>query len=119
MWPAWRLPAARLLAAALGLLAATAAGAAEPEGPALRLVGRGLYLEHCAVCHGESARGAGPVAETLSTRPSNLEALAHRHEAPWFFQRMSEGWRQMHPQRHNLTAAQRWHIALYLVSLRR
>lgn len=38
--------------------------------------GRVLYMTHCASCHGTSARGDGPVADSLRRRPSDLTQLA-------------------------------------------
>src|SRR5438093_9318556 len=35
-----------------------------------------LFLDYCASCHGNSARGNGPVAEILRVRPANLTVLA-------------------------------------------
>ena len=37
-----------------------------------------LYRTFCASCHGESAKGDGPVAALLSTRPPDLTAIAAR-----------------------------------------
>lgn len=38
--------------------------------------GRRLFMTYCASCHGTAARGDGPVADTLSTRPADLTELA-------------------------------------------
>lgn len=40
--------------------------------------GRILYHQMCASCHGEDARGHGPVARELKTPPSDLTVLAKR-----------------------------------------
>ena len=40
--------------------------------------GQGLYLQHCASCHGESGDGAGPVAASLNRAPSDLRKIAQR-----------------------------------------
>ena len=37
-----------------------------------------LYKTFCASCHGESAKGDGPVAAMLNTRPPDLTAIAAR-----------------------------------------
>lgn len=34
--------------------------------------GRRSYLNHCAVCHGESGRGDGPRSRNLASRPRDL-----------------------------------------------
>ena len=38
--------------------------------------GRDLFLNHCATCHGTSARGDGPMAAILSVPPADLTAIA-------------------------------------------
>src|SRR5699024_1697208 len=35
-------------------------------------IGRELYLEHCAMCHGEDTKGAGPAAAGLERTPTDL-----------------------------------------------
>ncbi len=40
--------------------------------------GREVYLRHCAACHGEAAKGDGPVAQSLQRRPSDLTQIAQR-----------------------------------------
>jgi mono/diheme cytochrome c family protein len=41
--------------------------------------GEAMYKEFCAACHGADARGNGPAASTLKTRPPDLTMLAKRH----------------------------------------
>jgi mono/diheme cytochrome c family protein len=41
--------------------------------------GRALFLEHCASCHGASARGDGPVASSLRNFPGDLTQFAKRN----------------------------------------
>src|SRR5690348_2011853 len=41
--------------------------------------GKVMYQEHCATCHGSDAKGTGPMAPLLITRPSDLTLLAKRH----------------------------------------
>ena len=41
--------------------------------------GQGLYLQHCASCHGESGDGAGPVSGSLKRPPSDLTRIAERN----------------------------------------
>jgi hypothetical protein len=37
------------------------------------------YLSHCASCHGDSAKGDGPRAAKLSTRPTDLTILSKKN----------------------------------------
>ncbi len=41
--------------------------------------GQGLYLQHCASCHGESGDGTGPLAESLRRAPSDLRLIAQQN----------------------------------------
>jgi mono/diheme cytochrome c family protein len=40
--------------------------------------GEALYRRHCASCHGEKARGNGPVAEFISVTVPDLTRIAQR-----------------------------------------
>jgi mono/diheme cytochrome c family protein len=69
------------LLTALGVvvLLSTAAVGAESKAVAR---GWALYLDHCAVCHGRSGDGRGPMAKILSTPPDNLRLLSERYGNP-------------------------------------
>ncbi len=41
--------------------------------------GEELYGRFCASCHGEQARGDGPVARSLRTAPPDLTTISQRH----------------------------------------
>jgi mono/diheme cytochrome c family protein len=41
--------------------------------------GEVMYKQFCAACHGAHAKGNGPVASTLRTKPPDLTSLAKRH----------------------------------------
>jgi mono/diheme cytochrome c family protein len=41
--------------------------------------GEELYARFCASCHGEQARGDGPVAPSLRTAPPDLTTISQRH----------------------------------------
>ena len=57
-------------------VAATASGAyaqtSEPSGSA-------LYLLYCASCHGPQAKGDGPVAANMTTKPADLTTISKRN----------------------------------------
>ena len=76
--------ASALLAAGILLLAGvplTASDADTEPDPRQVLVERGefLYGIYCANCHGEAARGDGPLVTELKTRPSDLTLLSARN----------------------------------------
>lgn len=41
--------------------------------------GAQLYREHCAVCHGVDAKGAGPAAEALKRPPTDLTQISRKN----------------------------------------
>jgi mono/diheme cytochrome c family protein len=70
-------PLALLASAALGLaLAAPAQQTA--EAPLMGETGDELFKTYCASCHGRSAKGDGPIAEHLRSRPPDLTLIARR-----------------------------------------
>jgi len=42
--------------------------------------GGALFKTYCAVCHGKTAKGDGPLADDLRFRPPNLTLLAKRNK---------------------------------------
>ena len=66
--------------AVMGLLAAA------PPKPAPKQLksppppdGAVVFRAYCAACHGDDGKGAGPVAESLHMRPSDLTGLKQRN----------------------------------------
>ncbi|EPX79630.1 c-type cytochrome [Salipiger mucosus] len=57
--------------ACLAMLLATAGPGAAQDAD----VGRALYHQHCATCHGLEGRGEGPMAGVLLIKPVNLTEL--------------------------------------------
>jgi mono/diheme cytochrome c family protein len=45
-------------------------------------MGRQIYLQRCASCHGLTGEGDGPVAPALNTPPANLRRLSERFGNP-------------------------------------
>ena len=41
--------------------------------------GKEMYINHCAACHGENAKGDGPAATALKTTPADLTTLAQKN----------------------------------------
>ncbi|GAA4222814.1 cytochrome c [Sagittula sp. NFXS13] len=66
--------------AALGAVALSGCmedGAGEMPGPQ---DGQALFMENCAVCHGEDAKGNGPLARRLEKAPKDLTLIELRHK---------------------------------------
>ncbi len=51
-----------------------------PVQPTATLNGADLYHQYCAVCHGVDGRGAGPAAEALKERPSDLTLISRHNQ---------------------------------------
>jgi mono/diheme cytochrome c family protein len=66
--------AACLAMALSGIVAASAA--AQGTAP----MGAYLFRTYCASCHGTSARGDGPLADSMRRRPADLTAIAQRNK---------------------------------------
>jgi mono/diheme cytochrome c family protein len=73
--------------------------------------GKKLYLQHCAECHGNDARGRGRAMNLRSPGVQN----ATPGELVWFL-RNGNLWRGM-PSWSGLPAERRWQIVTYLKSL--
>jgi mono/diheme cytochrome c family protein len=61
------------------LLAPLALMACVPDPQDQPVSGRAAFLESCAACHGEDARGTGPLAPGLDPHPADLTAIAARN----------------------------------------
>ena len=60
---------------------AVAASGQEPPSPPVQQTDSGsdLFKTYCAVCHGKSARGDGPLAANMKKRPPDLTQFAARN----------------------------------------
>lgn len=56
-----------------------AAAGVSAQASAFADVGRLEYEANCAACHGPDAKGDGPVAEVLTTQPSDLTTITERY----------------------------------------
>jgi hypothetical protein len=54
------------------------AGCMEPEMPGPQ-DGRALFMENCAICHGENGRGDGEMARAMARAPADLTLIALRN----------------------------------------
>ncbi|SRR5579871_1317735 len=73
---AFVLIAALIVSAAPGARAQTQPAPKSYEKLIYSVKGPDLFRAHCAACHGPNAKGDGPVAAMLKTKPANLTLLA-------------------------------------------
>jgi mono/diheme cytochrome c family protein len=58
--------------------------------PGKAISGKTLFMEHCASCHGDDAKGAGPAALALKRQPPDLTALAKRNHGKFPYDEVSK-----------------------------
>ena len=74
-----------LAAAEALLILATGVNAASAQDTSLQRTGAMEYRISCAACHGEDARGAGPLASVLKVRPTDLTQLSKNNQGSFPF----------------------------------
>ncbi len=52
--------------------------------------GHQLYLDYCGSCHGQYARGDGPLAEHLKVAPSDLTRISQRNDGEFPHERVAK-----------------------------
>ena len=65
--------------AGLTLAGVLLAGRADAQSTSAQ-TGDYLFRTYCAACHGTSARGDGPLADSMRKRPANLTEIAKRNK---------------------------------------
>jgi high-affinity iron transporter len=110
----------------LVLSACEAGGPAPPAGfdtPEARARGRALFLEHCAICHGERADGQGPRRPSLQPPPASFRDPSWRARTTpgHVFETVREGRRgtPMAGWRAVLDEGQTWDVVAYLLGAAR
>lgn len=63
---------------ALAAAPALGSGMASAMETATQRSGRAFYLAACAQCHGQDAKGNGPIARVLTVRPTDLTTMSQR-----------------------------------------
>lgn len=92
-----------------------------PDETSLQM-GRELFAENCAVCHGEQGRGNGPAAANLTIKPpdygsGHLDIHTDGDVFYWIQNGISQG-SPMPPFKDKLTDAEIWHVVNYVRRLR-
>ena len=74
-----------------------------------------LFSQNCTICHGETGRGDGPAAPSLSLQPANLYDHIPIHPDVFFFGVISKGLGGVMPAfEGQLSEEDRWNILNYL-----
>jgi mono/diheme cytochrome c family protein len=83
--------------------------------------GRALFMENCALCHGDTGKGDGILGLTLNPRPADLtqHAIAGIHTDAQLFEWISNGFpgSSMPPFKASLSDTDRWHLVNFIRSL--
>lgn len=83
--------------------------------------GRQLFNRNCALCHGETGRGDGPITQFWDAqmrKPADLtEARMKTMSDGTVYITISNGFGTMPPLRENLDVRERWDIANYIKTL--
>ena len=81
MTSTWTHRARHTLAlAGLSLAGVLLASPAPAQTDATGATGDYLFRTYCAACHGTSAKGDGPLADSMRTRPADLTEIAKRNK---------------------------------------
>jgi cytochrome c oxidase cbb3-type subunit 2 len=97
-----------------------------PISPQLLAVGKQIYGQQCAACHGLSGRGDGEAAYLLYPKPRDFVAARYRLVSTWdrvptdqdLFDTISRGMPgSAMPSWEHLSAEQRWGLVYYIKSL--
>jgi mono/diheme cytochrome c family protein len=89
-----------------------------PSSPAVLSVIRPIYLDKCAVCHGDFGKGDGHDAKLYDPRPTNFSDAIQIGTATdgELFYKLSEGRRPMPSFKKRLSEEQRWQLVLLIRS---
>jgi mono/diheme cytochrome c family protein len=94
--------------------------------PKLLALGKQIYAQQCAACHGADGRGGGPAAYLLYPKPRNFVAANYRLVSTWermptdqdLFNTITRGMPgSAMPSWGHLPEEQRWALAYYVKSL--
>jgi mono/diheme cytochrome c family protein len=76
--------------------------------------GKALYETYCAVCHGVSGEGNGPIAEKIPHPPSFKSDRLLQFQPGRFFHVITMGSRKMPSYAAQLSASERWKVIAYV-----
>jgi mono/diheme cytochrome c family protein len=76
--------------------------------------GRTLYQVYCLVCHGESGKGDGPIAEKIPHPPSFVSDRLMQFAPGRIFHVITMGTSKMPPYAAQLSPTERWKVVSYV-----
>ncbi len=81
--------------------------------------GKRLYSANCAMCHGQTGKGDGPVAASLKPKPMDLtdKKFMAQHTDGEFYWMITKGKAPMPGYGKTLSEKDRWHIVNYIRTL--
>jgi mono/diheme cytochrome c family protein len=88
----------------------------EPSSPVSLETGRAYFDTFCAVCHGHSGRGDGPLTKRFPAIPAIATAQVAGYTDPYVFALISKG-RGLMPDYGRIPVSARWDIVNYLRTL--
>ena len=81
-------------------------------------LGRTLYKQMCAICHGDSGKGDGLAGMSLNPRPTNLQSAAVQEQSDGaIYWKITKGNAPMAAYQETLTERQRWQLVNYIRQL--
>ena len=81
-------------------------------------VGKKLYSQFCAICHGKKGKGEGVAGMALKPRPADFtKDFIQKQSDGAIFWKMTEGKPPMAAYKTTLTEEQRWQLVNYIRSL--
>ena len=82
------------------------------------LIGKELYTQFCAICHGKKGKGNGVAEMALKPRPSNFtKAIVQKQTDGAIYWKMTEGKAPMAAYKEVLTEEQRRQLVNFIRSL--
>ena len=88
----------------------------QPSSPASLESGRAWYDTYCAVCHGRTGRGDGPLTRRFPAIPSIATERVAGYTDPYIFALIAKG-RGLMPEYSRIPVTARWDIVNYLRTL--
>lgn len=82
--------------------------------------GKKLYKQMCAICHGNSGKGAGMAGMSLNPRPSDFTSAKLQNQSDGaIYWKMTEGRTPMASYKDILKEEQRWQLVNYIRTLKK